>query len=132
MIKPEKIGLEIAIKNWQQKRLPTKFKTLKEKKVLPIYKIKFSSRIQGKLFRVLSRYDFVNFINLHFFKKETGHLGTYQKTIPVDEIVFATGKVADFLIKEERIEQNAIEVLTSKGVAYVFWRDLLELDPIVD
>lgn len=133
---PEKTGtaknVNEAIKRWRHKRLPTKFREFKETKVLPTYEIKFSSRLQGKLFQVVPRYELIDYVPVNFFKKQLGRLGTYQKTIPIGENVIATGRVADYRIKEERLEQNAIEVLTTRGVVFIFWKDLKELKPSVD
>lgn len=121
-----------AIKRWRHKRLPTKFREFKETKVLPMYELKLSSKLQGKLFQVVSRWEHMDYVPVHFYKWQIGRLGTYQKTIPVGENVFATGRVADYRIKEERLEQNAIEVLTTRGVVFVFWKDLKELKPSAD
>jgi len=121
-----------AIKRWRQNRLPSKFQNIKDMKVLPMYSIKFSAKLRGRLFQVCSTYSHMDYVHLHFFKREVGRLGTYKKTIPVGENVFATGRVADFRIKEERSKKNAIEVFTTRGIGYVFWNELKELQPSVD
>lgn len=134
--KAGKAGVAKVFEQWRQKqhkkRLPSKFQKLKETKVLPLYKLKFSAKLQGRLFQVKSQYGDVDYVHLHFFKHDLGRLGTYKKTIPVGENVFATGRVVDYLVKDERKEQNAIEVFTTRGLGFIFWRELKFLKPSVD
>lgn len=128
MSEQEKPSLEAALKRWREKRLPTKFKEVKRISTLPHYAVKFSQKLQGRLFKIISEYEFSQETCLMFFKKDIGRLGTFVKKIPVEENVLATGKVADYKIKEDRKEFNAIEVLTTKGVGFVFWKNLVELN----
>ena len=146
MSEKEKTGVSSALERWRQKRhkkdLPANFQKTKAIRTIPFYKLKFSARIQGKLFRVKNPQKDpyaafllgveIDHVPLNFYKRDLNRLGTYaQKTIPVGENVFATGRVADFIDRKERQEQNAIEVLTTRGIGFLFWRDLELLQPSV-
>ena len=55
-----------------------------------------------------------------FFKKDKSKFGTYIKKVPFGEIVIATGNYAVYDIVKERQEMNAAEVVTTKGLGYIY------------
>lgn len=136
-------GLKTVLENWKKRRLPARFQEIKKNKALPRHRIKFSKNLKGKLFKVMPYYGTYQDLGaisdikelsagLHFWRRIDEKFGTYKKVVPAGEIVLATGKVGDFRIKEERQEQNLIEVMTTKGVGFIYWRDLKFVNPSVD
>lgn len=126
----KKSGFQTVLNNWKQGRLKTKFNEVKKLPIYPQWKIKFSPKFEGKLFTATSRWK-MEIVNLHYYKYDMRRFGTSRNCILSGENVIATGRVGDYMIKSDRKEQNTLEVVTTKGVWFIFWPDLKELKPSI-